>query len=159
MTQETPMLPATLLHSAHDGRHNLPERLLAVVAELTSVMQEENAALAEGLPASVSANVDRKLELSDNYDELYAELADTQAELLAADPDFAHKLMDAVLQLRQVTAENLTRLDAAMSASRRRVEAVMAAMRATAQENAPYGAKGEVPLNARLAAFGKDYHA
>ena len=159
MTQETPMLPAAHLSHAGLGAHDLPDRLLSVVAELTTVMVEENAALAEGLPACVSANIDRKLELSDNYDELYAELADKQADILASDPEFAHKLMNAVVELRQATAENLTRLDAAMAASRRRVEAVMRAVRAAAQENVPYGAKGDIPLNARLAAFGKDYHA
>lgn len=154
------MLPnATMMHALHEGHAELPGRLLSVVAELTEVMQEENEALAQGLPASLSAGIDRKLELSDCYEDLYAELADTQPELLAADPAFAHKLMDAVLMLREVTAENLTRLDAAMNASKRRVEAVMAAVRAEIRDNGPYNAKGDVPLNARLAAFGKDYHA
>ena len=35
----------------------------------------------------------------------------------------------------------------------------MAAVRAEVRDNGPYNAKGDVPLNARLAAFGKDYHA
>lgn len=154
------MLPsAPLLHIGSDHHSDLPEHLLAVIAELTDVMLEENAVMAEGMPAAVVSTVDRKLELSDTYEELYAELADSRAEILAQDPDFATKLMEAVLRLREATAENLTRLEAAMSASKRRVEAVMAAMRSTARESTPYGPKGDVPLNARLAAFGKDYHA
>ncbi|MGE5517947.1 MAG: flagellar protein FlgN [Bacteroidota bacterium] len=142
-----------------DHHSDLPEHLLLVIAELTDVITEENTVMAEGMPAAVVATVDRKLELSDTYEELYAELADNRAEILAQDPEFATKLMEAVLLLREVTAENLTRLDAAMTASKRRVEAVMAAMRSAARESAPYSAKGDVPLNARLAAFGKDYHA
>lgn len=150
---------APLVHIGHDRLADLPGQLLAVIGELTEVMMEENAFMAEGMPAAVAETVDRKLELSDSYEELYAELADTRAELLAGDPDFAAKLMEAVVRLREVTAENLTRLEAAMDASKRRVEAVMAAMRSTLRENAPYGAKGDVPLGARLAAFGRDYHA
>lgn len=160
MSEENAMLPnATLPHAGYGSHADLPDRLLSVVAELTEVMQEENAALALGLPAALSTGIDRKLELSECYEDLYAEWADTQAELLSADPAFAHKLMAAVLLLRETTAENLTRLDAALTASRRRVEAVMAAVRSEARENAPYNARGDVPLNARLAAFGKDYHA
>lgn len=154
------MLPsAPLLHIGYDRHAGLPEQLLAVIAELTEVIVEENAVMAEGLPAAVAATVDRKLDLSEAYDDLYAEMADTGPDWLTTDPDFASRLMEAVLGLRAVTAENLTRLEAAMDASKRRVEAVMAAMRSTVQENAPYGAKGRVPLNACLAAFGKDFHA
>lgn len=154
------MMPsAPLMHTGSEFHGDLPAQLLAVIAELTEVMLEENDVMAEGLPAAVVATVDRKLELSDTYEELYAELADHRVKILAHDPEFATKLMEAVLRLREVAAENLTRLDAAMSASKRRVEAVMAAMRSSARENAPYGPDGDVPLNARLAAFGKDYHA
>lgn len=154
------MMPsAPLLHSAVDGHSDLTGQLLSVISALTEVMEEENAVMAEGMPAAVVNTVDRKLELSDTYEELYAEMADNRAEILAADPEFARKLMDAVLRLREVTAENLNRLEAAMNASKRRVEAVMAAVRSTARESTPYNAKGDVPLGARLAAFGKDYHA
>lgn len=154
------MLPsARLLHIGSHRHGDLPHHLLAVIAELTDVMAEENAVMAEGMPAAVVSTVDRKLELSDTYEDLYAELADSRAEILAQDPEFATSLMAAVVHLREVTAENLTRLEAAMTASKRRVEAVMAAMRSAARESTPYSAKGDVPLNARLAAFGKDYHA
>lgn len=146
-------------HADHDPYCDLGEKLLYVISELTEVMMEENFILADGIPASLAANVDRKLELSDDYEELYAELVDNQSELLSTDPAFAHKLLEAVLQLRETASENLERLDAAMNASKLRVEAVMAAMRTTVSENLPYSATGTVPLNARLAAFGKDHHA
>jgi hypothetical protein len=137
----------------------LPDMLMAVVSDLTDVILEENALLTEGLPAAVAATVDRKLELSDAYEDLYAELVESRRDSLTCDPDFARRLMDAVVVLREATSENLARLDAAMTASRRRVESVMAAMRAEACANTPYGPQGKVPLDACLAAFGKDFHA
>ncbi len=136
----------------------LPGQLLDVVTELTEIVREENACMAEGLPAGVGATVDRKRELSDVYEYLCAELLDEQKDSLTADPDLARKLMDAVVRLREVTAENLTRLEAAVTASRRRVEAVMAAMREEIGVTSPYGPSGDVPLGARLAAFSQDIH-
>jgi hypothetical protein len=136
----------------------LPGQLLDVVTELTEVVLEENAIMAEGLPAGIAANLDRKLELSDTYEDLCAEVIEGRRDSLAADPELARRLIMAVVRLREVTAENLVRLDAAMDASRRRVEAVMAAMRAEAGNAAPYGPGGAVPLGARLAAFSRDFH-
>lgn len=142
-----------------ESHEHLPSKLLDVVSELTEVILEENSVMAGGMPAAVVATIDRKLELSDAYEELCAEMMETQRDSLAADPLMAGKLMEAVLRLREVTAENLIRLEAAMNASKRRVEAVMAAMHSEAQVAAPYGANGEVPIGARLAAFGQDFHA
>lgn len=154
------MLPTVPLNEADAPlATDLPQKLMTVVADLTDVILEENALMAEGMPAAVAKTIDRKLELSDSYEDLYAELVETHRDYLANDPEYASRLMEAVLQLREATTENLTRLDAAMEASRRRVEAVMAAMRSSVSENIPYNAKGDVPLNAKLAAFTKDFHA
>lgn len=154
------MLPsASQTLYALDHHHHLPSQLLEVVTELTEVIVEENSIMADGMPAAVVATIDRKLELSDTYEDMCAEMMETQRDSLAADPVLARKLMEAVLRLREVTAENLTRLEAAMDASRRRVEAVMAAMRSDARETTPYGPKGGVPLGARLAGFSQDFHA
>jgi|AGTN01.3.fsa_nt_gi FlgN protein. len=150
---------APLTQDRTDFQARLPGQLMSVIAELTDVIEEENAVMAEGMPAAVINTVDRKQALSDAYEELLAELVETRSSSLAADPDMARKLMDAVLALREVTQENLVRLEAAMNASKRRVEAVMAAMRSEARIAQPYGAKGDIPLGARLAAFGKDFHA
>ncbi|MCR6632562.1 MAG: hypothetical protein NVV74_22345 [Magnetospirillum sp.] len=154
------MLPsAPLIHMVDTQHADLTEMLMSVVTDLTEVIEEENALMAEGMPAAVTATIDRKLELSDAYEDLYAELVENRRDCLTADPAFANRLMEAVLHLREVTTENMARLEAAMQASRRRVEAVMAAMRSTIAEDGPYSAKGEVPIGARLAAFGKDFHA
>lgn len=154
------MLPiAPQLQFPLDAGDHLPSQLLDVVTELTEVLLEENAIMADGMPAAVVATLDRKIELSDAYEDLCAEVMETRRDRLTADPLVARRLMDAVLRLREVTAENLTRLEAAMGASRRRVEAVMTAMHSEARIGAPYGAKGDIPIGARLAAFGQDFHA
>lgn len=154
------MLPsAPLMQDVTASHGQLPGQLMSVIAELTDVILEENAVMAEGIPAAVMATVDRKLELSDLYEDLLAEMVETKPACLTSDPELARKLMDAVLELRQATQENLVRLEAAMNASKRRVEAVMAAMRSEARVDSPYSAKGEIPLGARLAGFGKDFHA
>jgi hypothetical protein len=150
---------APLMQDMPDYQSRLPGQLMSVITELTEVIEEENAVMAEGIPAAVVNTVDRKLELSDAYEELLAELVDSKPASLSADPELARKLMESVLALREVTQENLLRLEAAMNASKRRVEAVMSAMRSEAQVAQPYSAKGEIPLGARLAAFGKDFHA
>lgn len=154
------MIPATpLLPHAPDFQGHLPGQLMDVITELTEVIHEENAVMAEGMPAAVIHTIDRKLELSDIYEELCDELRDSRPECLAADPELARKLMEAVLLLREATAENLVRLEAAMDASKRRVEAVLAAVRSEVETARPYSAEGTIPLGACLAAFGKDFHA
>lgn len=154
------MFPSTpMMQDQADPQGRLSARLMDVIAELTEVIQEENAIMAEGMPAGVVRTLDRKLELSDSYEELLEMLVENKPAALTANPEFARKLMDSVLVLRQATQENLARLDAAMTASKRRVEAVMTAMRSEASVAAPYGAKGEIPLEARLAGFSKDFHA
>ena len=144
---------------AHDRLVDPTERLLRVIAELTEQMERENADLAAGLPASVAQDIDRKCELADLYADLYEELRAAYPDLLSYPGSLADRMTAAVLRLRAVADENLTRLQAATEASRRRIEAVLAAARSAGRAHATYGANGEIPLGARLAAFARDYHA
>lgn len=154
-----------MAHSAHlmlapcDYPECLPGQLLNLVHELTGLILEENSVMANGMPAAMIATIDRKQELSNSFEDLCAEVMENHRDSLTADPVLARKLMKAVLRLREITAENMVQLEAAMDASRRRVEAVMAAMHSEAQITAPYGANGQVPMGARFAAFGQDFHA
>lgn len=141
-----------------DVAADLPEQLLLVVNDLIDVIEEENAILGEGVPASLVSTIERKLHLSDTYEDLCADMGEFCPDLLAQEPDFADALVEAVTRLREVTTENLARLDAAMNASRQRVEAVMDAMRETVRENAPYGPDGDVPVEDRLPPIAKDFH-
>lgn len=140
-----------------DPSAELPEQLLLVVNDLIEVIEEENAIMAEGLPASLVTTIERKLDLSEVYEDLCADAAEYCPDLLSNDPDFADALVEAVTRLREVTTENLARLEAAMEASRRRVEAVMDAMRESVRENAPYTADGEIPVEDRLPPLSRDF--
>jgi len=132
--------------------------LLEVVTELAAVMDEENRLLAAGFPAGLVATSDRKGELTAEYADLWDQVRAEAAQALAADPDFARTLMQAVGDLRQVANENLARLEAAMTASRRRVEAALAALHEDAASGRTYGADGEMML-AHFPSAGTNFHA
>ncbi|WP_316979464.1 hypothetical protein [Shumkonia mesophila] len=150
---------SSLPHIASDRRTGLPERLLRVIAELTKQIERENADLATGFPALMTPGIERKHELADAYVELYGELHETAPGFLSLPDDLAERMISAILRLREVTNENLARLDAAMAASRQRIQAALAAARDAQRQQGTYSAKGEVPLRANLTAFGGDYHA
>jgi len=137
----------------------LAEALLDTVSELSELIAEENRALAAGYPAGLAASTERKTALAGEYADLWEDLGPEGAALLAQDPDFSRTLMAAVTALRGATQENATRLEAAMAASRRRVEAVLAALRQDGGTARPYGAKGDIPLDLKLSALGHNYHA
>lgn len=137
----------------------IAERLLHVIATLSHQMERENADLAAGLPASIASDVERKVELADAFTKLWNELHDTAANSPSISSETSERLIRAALRLRDITDENLSRLNAAVNASRCRVEAVLAAARAEGRRHATYSANGEIPLEARLAAFDRDYHA
>lgn len=134
--------------------------LLEVVTDLADAIAEENALLAAGYPAGRSAISERKIDLSDTYADLWDEVAADAVRLLAGDPATVHALMDSVVRLRALAAENAARLDAAMAASRQRVQAVLDALDGESHASgASYRSDGGVPLAARLSCLGTDYHA
>lgn len=143
--------------SDHEQIENAVQVLLEVVTELALVMDEENRLLAEGLPAGVVGTVARKTELTADYTGLWEAVRADVARVLAADPDFSETLVQAVGDLREIAAENVTRLEAAMVASRRRVEAALSALRDEAGVGRPYGADGETVL-ARYPVVGTNFH-
>lgn len=132
--------------------------LLEVVTELAAVMEEENRLLAAGFPAGLVGTSERKGELTAEYADLWDQLRAEAAQALAADPDFVRLLMQSVGDLRQVANENLARLEAAMTASRRRVEAALAALHDDAASGRTYGADGELLL-AHFPTAGANFHA
>lgn len=154
------MLP-TIPHPVATERpaRQLAEALLDTVTELSTLIGEENRALAAGYPAGLAASTERKTVLAAEYADLWEDLGPEGAALLAQDPDFSRVLMAAVVSLRNATQENATRLESAMTASRRRVEAVLEALRQEGDGARPYGAKGDIPLDLKLSALGTNYHA
>jgi hypothetical protein len=106
------------------------DRLLEVVRELTAVMRRENEFLRSGMPAALSTISDRKEQLTVCLQELTRGAtglaAVDDAEVLA----LKRHLAASGTALNSLTRENMQLLEGAMSASRRRIESVMRAIRA-----------------------------
>lgn len=116
--------------------------LVALVDEFIAVVQEENAMLARGLPASLSSVAQRKAELADAFD-IWVKAAVSRSFRLETASEPVRKLFPERLGVFQQTMnENIARLEAAIEASRRRIDAVMSAIRGEMVEASPYGADG-----------------
>jgi hypothetical protein len=133
---------AALFHEA-DANAAL-EQVIALVEELSLLITKENEILARGLPASLSACVTRKHELADMFEGWVKQVAAQKLCARVGDDALRQRLLARVKALRIVMAENTTRLRAAIDASRRRIEAVMRAIRDQAPCVGAYGANGRV---------------
>ena len=112
--------------------------LFDVMDELKDVIAAENDLLDIGMPAALSELSEIKTQLAEDFQELSSEvLADYAAEI-AADPALGRRIMEAGMELRALTQANLERLSSAVNATRRRIEAVMMAIRDHDQENRTY---------------------
>lgn len=131
-----------------------PRSIHGVIDDLIAVIAEENQALAAGFPAGLVQTVDRKQALSEEYAHLWQTLSQSLPHLRQADPQAVDLLIRRVRTLRAVADENMIRLEAAMQDSRRRVEAVLAALRPGSGSASP-----ALPLAVRLAVPDTAYHA
>ncbi len=117
--------------------------LLELVDEFIVVVRAENALLERGLPASLSSVAARKMELAEAFDG-WVKAAQARAFGFdqASEPvrgTFAERL--ALFQ--RLMNENIAYLAAAIEASRRRIDAVMNAIRNEMADASPYGANGK----------------
>lgn len=125
--------------------HNVAEdveTLLDLMGELRGVIEAENDFLRRGMPAALSQLNDTKETLSDRYTELSQSVLAAHADEIIGDPVLCQQLLGAGQELRQLTAENMQRLTAAMAATRSRIDAVMAAVRVHDQAQQTYGRQG-----------------
>jgi hypothetical protein len=118
------------------------QSLIALIDDLISVVAEENAELARGLPASRLKQVDEKARLADLLGERVAECTAKTLNLNVQDRLLREQLVERLARLRGAMDENLVRLRAAIEASNRRIEAVMQAIRQQIASASPYGAGG-----------------
>ena len=116
--------------------------LIALIDNLISVVAEENAELAKGLPASRLKQVDEKGRLADLLGERVAECTASTLSFNVRDRALHAQLKERLARLRGAMDENLVRLRAAIEASNRRIEAVMQAIRQQVASVSPYGAGG-----------------
>ena len=111
----------------------------ALIDELIAVINDENALLASGMPASLAATTGRKSNLASSIE---ASLKAIGAAGPITDEERAY-LDQRVGLVQQLAQENLSRLAGAIGASRRRIAAVVAAVRDDSLSAAPaYGRTG-----------------
>jgi len=116
--------------------------IIDLVETLIRVINEENRQLANGLPASLSTAVADKGKLAINLETRVEAIKAQTISLAAAAPLLRQQLVDRSNVLSDAMIENTTRLRAAIEATRRRVEAVMRAVRDDATSNGAYNATG-----------------
>jgi hypothetical protein len=113
---------------------------VGVMGKLKAIIEEENDFLSRGLPATLLDTTERKGALSDEYASLGNELVDGAGSTqIISNPELHAKLLEASKQLFALTEENRQLLSEALAATRRRVDLVMDAVRAseTEQPQAP----------------------
>jgi hypothetical protein len=120
------------------------EDLVELIDKLIDVVVEENIALAMGLPASQSRHTARKLVLADQFEKWVVEVSMRRILLHSPDRVLQARVLQRIEALRISMDENMIRLRAAIEASQRRIDAVMAAIRAQISDNSPYNAKGRI---------------
>lgn len=147
-------------HHAPAGRdpRALSETLISVaeiVDRLIAVIEAENRELARGLPASVSIDGLDKARLAEEL-RLRMVSGFDRDTIATASPELRERLIDRLRLLESSTEENRIRLEAAISATRRRVAAVMNAFRQQANRGGPaYGANGRIPTTTLASAAGR----
>jgi flagellar biosynthesis/type III secretory pathway chaperone len=118
--------------------------LMTLIDELNTVVDEENRVLARGLPASLSRFTARKNELADEFERWVAAIAGGRISLWSVDSARRERFLAAVARLHKDMDENVERLRSAIDASRRRIDAVMQAIRNEFRTASPYGADGRI---------------
>jgi flagellar biosynthesis/type III secretory pathway chaperone len=116
--------------------------LMDVMAELIKVVEAENHLLHRGLPAALSDLADQKDELTNQFVDISRGVMTSCAQEIADDIDLRDQIVATGETLRSLTQENMRLLRGAMSATRRRIDSVMNAIRAEGGQPNAYGATG-----------------
>ncbi len=131
--------------------------MIALIDELIGVVAEENAWLAEGLPASRSKQINRKTELADLFEKLVGDVAANKVSVQTSDEELRQMFIERMELLKAAMDENIIRLQAAIEASRRRIEAVMNAIKEQVADSNPYTSTGR--LSSKSISFGTNLRA
>lgn len=119
------------------------EALLILIDEFIAVVREENAMLARGLPASLSVVAKRKAELAAAFEVWVNAATERTFRIDMASESVRKRFLDRLAFFQETMNDNIGHLEAAMEASRRRIDAVMAAIREEMIDASPYGANGK----------------
>jgi flagellar biosynthesis/type III secretory pathway chaperone len=118
------------------------EQLLQLAYQLAEVVEEENRLLSMGFPTPLAETTDAKLRLSREIEAIMAD-ADTKRRTAVANIQQRGELAKRIRRIEAAVQENSSRLDGAIFATKRRIAAVMSAIRDEVRQEAPaYGANG-----------------
>ena len=129
------------------------EDLLKLIDALIAVVGEENTALAKGLPASQSRHTQMKIQLGGQFEKWVVDVSMRKVLLCSPNRALQQKVLQRIGSLSAAMDENMIRLRAAIAASQRRIDAVMAALREQISDSSPYNANGRI--NAHSACYGR----
>jgi flagellar biosynthesis/type III secretory pathway chaperone len=116
------------------------QQMIALLDELHDVITAENRMLSSGLPASLSQTVLRKTELANGLDNCLAEMRAGELTKDGTDPAELAELIGKLQSLRSLMGENSLRIKQSMDATRRRIDAIMRALRDEPKQAGIYGA-------------------
>ena len=116
------------------------QQMIALLDELHDVITAENRMLSSGLPASLSQTVRRKTELASGLDASLAQMRAGELEREGIDPAELAELIGKLQSLRSLMGENTLRIKQSMDATRRRIDAIMRALRDEPKQAGIYGA-------------------
>lgn len=115
--------------------------LFGVMTELKEILETENDFLRRGMPAALSDMTERKTSLAETYTTLSHKVLARYADDIISDPALQSRLVQAGEELRGLTHENMLRLNSALEATRRRIDAVMEAIQAEEGGDRAYSQK------------------
>lgn len=125
-----------------EGGDATARALIALVDEFIMVVTEENAALASGLPSSLSLIANRKNELAVAFERWVKAARTNQYQVTSASLPVRKQFIERLTSFQNAMNENMVRLEAAMEASRCRIESVMTVIRDEVSKAGSYGADG-----------------
>lgn len=131
------------MHDQLSGTDATAQALIELIDEFIMVVTEENAALASGLPSSLAPISKRKVQLADSFDLWVKAAVAREFRIATASPAMRRRFVDGLKRFQGVMSENMAHLEAAMEASRGRIEAVMTVIRDEVSNANSYGANGK----------------
>jgi flagellar biosynthesis/type III secretory pathway chaperone len=128
-------------------------KMIALIDDLIAIIEAENCELGTGVPASLSSAIERKASLASQLEQWVDAVRNEVLVLGWAAPHLRKHLERQAAILDQAVNENMTRLRAAIDATRGRVDAVMRAIREQGEGEGPYRANGRAHGNSNIASI------
>lgn len=116
--------------------------MIAIIDELSLVVDNENRYLKRGLPAPVSSAISRKSALASELESWVDAIRTGKIALTKTTAEVRQDLAIRGTKLDAIMSENSVRLQGAIVATRQRIDAIMRAARAQNERAAGYGKNG-----------------